>query len=74
MVELYKLLNISRTASALQIKTAYRKLALELHPDLNGNDKSKTDKFKSISAAYEVLVDVTRRAEYDRSLTFTSGL
>lgn len=62
----YKILGVKRTASAEDIKRAYRKLALEFHPDRNpGNSKSE-EKFKEINEAYQVLSDSQKRAHYDQ--------
>ncbi|MCG5054758.1 MAG: J domain-containing protein [Myxococcales bacterium] len=66
MKDLYKALGVSETASEADIKKAYRKLAKEFHPDATGGDKSKTERFKDVSQAYEVLGDTKKRAEYDR--------
>lgn len=62
----YESLGISKTASTDEIKTAYRKLAKKYHPDLNPNDKVAEEKMKEINAAYEVLGDEKKRANYDR--------
>ena len=62
----YKILGVSRTASPAQIKRAYRKLAVELHPDKNSGDPDATDKFASVNNAYEVLSDSDKRSIYDR--------
>jgi len=62
----YELLGVSQTASADEIKKAYRKLAMKYHPDRNPGDKSAETKFKEISEAYEVLSDPTKRQQYDR--------
>ena len=62
----YELLGVARSASADEIKKAYRKLAVKFHPDKNPNDKSSEDKFKEIGEAYEILSDVEKRAAYDR--------
>jgi curved DNA-binding protein len=61
----YKLLGVGRTASADEIKKAYRKLAMKFHPDHAKGDKSAEDKFKKISEAYAVLSDKEKRREYD---------
>ncbi|MCS6914328.1 MAG: DnaJ C-terminal domain-containing protein [Myxococcales bacterium] len=61
----YKTLGVSGTASAEEIKKAYRRLAKKYHPDVTGGDKAKEAKFKEITEAYEVLSDPKRRAEYD---------
>jgi molecular chaperone DnaJ len=64
--DFYELLGVERTADGAAIKSAYRKLAMEYHPDRNGGCKEKEDKFKAISAAYECLKDPQKRAAYDR--------
>jgi len=68
MGEFYKLLNVSRSATLNEIKASYRKLAMELHPDMNGGSASKTAQFRVVSAAYEVLSDARKRTEYDQTL------
>ena len=60
----YQTLGVTREASADDIKKAYRKLARELHPDVNP-DPAVQDKFKEITAAYEVLSDSQKRQSYD---------
>lgn len=62
----YKILGVERNASSDAIKRAYRKLALEYHPDRNPGDKSAEEKFKEINEAYQVLSDEQKRAHYDR--------
>lgn len=62
----YKTLGVKKTASADEIKKAYRKLARKHHPDVNPGDASAEDKFKDINEAYEVLSDEDKRAKYDR--------
>lgn len=71
----YQLLGVSRDASADDLKKAYRKLALEHHPDKNPGNKDSELKFKEISEAYDVLKDEQKRAAYDRygHDAFTSG-
>jgi len=61
----YKLLGVNKSASAGEIKKAYRKLALKYHPDKNKGDKQAEDKFKQISEAYAVLSDPEKRQQYD---------
>jgi len=61
----YNILGIGKTASAAEIKKAYRKLALKYHPDKTEGDKALEDKFKKISEAYAVLSDPKKRTQYD---------
>jgi DnaJ-class molecular chaperone len=61
----YKILNVSRGASADEIKKAFRKLARKYHPDVNPGDKKAEAKFKEINEAYEVLSDADKRKKYD---------
>jgi len=62
----YETLKVSPEASAEEIKRAYRKLALETHPDRNPNDARAEERFKRISEAYGVLIDPHKRAQYDQ--------
>jgi molecular chaperone DnaJ len=62
----YEVLGVPKNANADDIKKAYRKKALDLHPDRNPGDKSAEDKFKEATEAYEVLSDADKRARYDR--------
>ena len=62
----YEVLGVQKTATAEEIKKAYRKLAMKYHPDRNGGDKDAEAKFKEIGEAYEVLGDEQKRANYDR--------
>ncbi|WP_397580890.1 DnaJ domain-containing protein, partial [Sphingorhabdus sp.] len=65
-IDYYELLEVERTADEKTLKTAYRRIAMECHPDRNpGCDKSEA-KFKAISQAYDVLKDPQKRAAYDR--------
>lgn len=68
MMNYYNTLGIENTASAEDIKLAYRKLAMKYHPDRNQNDKAAEEKFKEVSAAYEVLGDENKRKQYDFQL------
>ncbi len=61
----YKVLGVSETASQKEITKAYRKLARELHPDANPDNPTAEERFKDVSAAYDVVGDEERRAEYD---------
>ncbi|MGN6189160.1 MAG: molecular chaperone DnaJ [Conexibacter sp.] len=62
----YERLGVARDASETEIKKAFRRLARELHPDVNGHDPEAEEKFKAAAEAYEVLSDPERRATYDR--------
>jgi molecular chaperone DnaJ len=62
----YEVLGVSRDAGDTEIKKAFRKLARELHPDVNSHDPDAETKFKEAAEAYEVLSDADRRATYDR--------
>ena len=62
----YEILGVSKSASADEIKKAYRKVAMQFHPDRNPGDKSAEDKFKEAAEAYEVLSDDQKKAKYDR--------
>jgi len=62
----YEVLAISRTATPQELKSAFRKLAIQHHPDKNPGDKAAEEKFKECAEAYEVLADADKRARYDR--------
>ena len=62
----YEVLGVQKTASAQEIKKAYRKLAIKFHPDKNPDDKAAEEKFKEAAEAYEVLSDEDKKARYDR--------
>jgi molecular chaperone DnaJ len=68
--ELYKALGVSKDASQDEIKKAYRKLARKYHPDRNPGDQAAEDRFKEISAAYDVLSDPEKRKEYNAGPAF----
>lgn len=72
--DLYKVLGVSKTADASELKKAYRKLALEYHPDKN-KSKEAEEKFKEINQAYEVLGNPQKRQQYDQfgSASFENG-
>lgn len=62
----YEVLGVSRTASEQEMKTAYRKLAMQFHPDRNPGDKEAEERFKEAAEAYGVLSNAENRARYDR--------
>lgn len=62
----YQILGVSRSASAEEIRSAYRKLALKYHPDRNPGDKQAEEKFKEMNEAYQVLSEPQKRARYDQ--------
>src|SRR5688572_15224400 len=69
----YDILGVSRSASADEIKRAYRKLAKELHPDMHPGRKDVEDRFKEVSAAYQLLSDAALRRRYDAGEVDASG-
>ena len=62
----YDVLGVSRDASPDELKKAYRKVAMQFHPDRNPGDKSAEEKFKEAAEAYEILSDADKKAQYDR--------
>ncbi|WP_125256392.1 DnaJ C-terminal domain-containing protein [Brevundimonas fluminis] len=62
----YKELGVARGASAAEIKSAYRKLAKQLHPDSNPGDKAAEERFKRVTAAFDILGDAEKKAKFDR--------
>jgi molecular chaperone DnaJ len=62
----YEVLGVTRSASQEEVKRAYRKLAVQFHPDKNPNDAHAEEKFKELGEAYDVLMDADKRAAYDR--------
>ena len=69
----YKTLGVGESASAEEIKKAYRKLAKEFHPDTNAGNKAAEERFKEISEAYEVLGDAKKRQQYDQFKKYGGG-
>lgn len=65
MNDFYEVLGVPKTATADEIKKAYRKLAFKYHPDQNPGDKAAEEMFKKINAAYDVLGDENKRRQYD---------
>lgn len=64
--DFYEILGVARDASEEDLKKAYRKLAMQYHPDRNQGDKSAEGKFKELNEAYDILKDAEKRAAYDR--------
>ncbi len=62
----YEILGVSKTASADELKKAYRKMAIKYHPDKNPGDKEAEEKFKEAAEAYDVLSNPDKRAKYDQ--------
>src|ERR1019366_5812454 len=69
----YKVLGVSKGATADEIKKSYRKLARKYHPDANKGDSASEERFKEISEAYNVLSDEKRRKEYDEARSLFGG-
>ena len=66
----YLILGVPKDATADEIKKAYRRLARQLHPDVNPGDKSAEDRFKDINEAYDILSDIDKRTQYDQFSKF----
>lgn len=66
MADPYSTLNVAKSASEAEIKSAYRKLAKELHPDKNKDNPKASEKFSDVTKAYDLLSDKKKRAQYDR--------
>ena len=66
MADLYQRLGVARTADEAEIKKAYRKLAKQLHPDRNKDNPKASERFSEVTAAYDLLSDKDKRAQYDR--------
>ena len=64
--DFYEILGVTKSSTAEEIKKAYRKVAMQFHPDRNPGDKAAEDKFKEAAEAYEILSDTDKRAKYDR--------
>src|SRR5438046_7937575 len=62
----YEVLEVERAATDAELKSAFRKLAMQWHPDRNAGDKKSEQRFKEINEAYDVLKDEQKRAAYDR--------
>src|SRR5436190_4814283 len=62
----YEILGVTKGSPQEEIKKAYRKVAMQFHPDRNPGDKAAEEKFKEAAEAYEVLSDADKRAQYDR--------
>lgn len=71
--DLYQILGVSKTATDAQIKSAYRKLARQYHPDLNKDDKNAAEKFKEISNAYDIIGNAEKRKKYDNNEIDSDG-
>lgn len=71
--EFYDILDVQRDVSPEELKRAYRKKAMEVHPDRHGGDKEKEILFKEVNEAYATLSDPGKRAQYDRFGTTDMG-
>lgn len=68
MTDYYDLLGVPRNATSDEIRSSFRKLSLEVHPDRNGGDEASSDAFKELSEAHEILTDPDARLAYDTVL------
>jgi DnaJ-class molecular chaperone len=73
MADLYATLGVPKSADEAAIKKAYRKLAKELHPDRNADNPAAAERFKAVTAAYDILSDPARRGQYDRGEIDSEG-
>ncbi|WP_374332749.1 DnaJ C-terminal domain-containing protein [Aestuariivirga sp.] len=73
MKDPYDVLGVAKTATAEEIRSAYRKLAKKLHPDLNPGDKTAEEKFKQVAGAYDLLSDAEKRRRFDAGEIDASG-
>jgi hypothetical protein len=73
MANYYKILNVQKSASAAELKSAYRRLARELHPDVNGGSKEAAKRFSVVAKAYEVLSDPKKRLHYDQRMAVSDA-
>ena len=73
MKDPYELLGVARSASQDDIKKAYRALAKKLHPDVNPGDKAVEQRFKEVTAAYDLLSDAERRRQFDSGMIDADG-
>ena len=71
--DLYEVLGVAEDADSKTISRAYRKLARQLHPDTHPDDPAAAETFKGVTAAYDVLGDETKRAEYDEFRRAVAG-
>ena len=69
----YRVLGVEKTASQDEVQKAYRQLAKKLHPDLNPGDKKAEERFKEVSAAYDIIGDADKRARFDRGEIDATG-